>query len=202
VRGDILRVDLLSLAQHPLLNGERFRVIGNLPYAIASPAILRLLGMGEEVADWTLMVQREVGDRILASPASRLFGVLTLLCAVRACSRRLLDLPPSCFSPPPAVHSTLVHFVPRSPAVLSPTELGSFTRVVKASFSGRRKMIKNSLAAGLRMATTEAESALRAAGLHPLVRPEQIPLAGYLELARIMKGAGMPPDLKKKASLL
>jgi 16S rRNA (adenine1518-N6/adenine1519-N6)-dimethyltransferase len=202
LRGDILRIDLPSLAGHPLLAGERFRVVGNLPYSIASPAILRLLSLGERVADWTLMVQREVGERILASPGSKLYGVLTLLCAARASCRRLLDLPPSCFSPPPAVHSTLAHFVPRSPGVLTEAEIPCFERVVKASFSGRRKMIKNSLASGLRLEPAQAESVLRWAGLRPLDRPEQIPLQGYLELVRILKGTGVLSDPKKKASLL
>lgn len=130
------------------------------------------------------MVQKEVADRILAAPGSRLFGVMTLLCAVRATSRRLLDLPPSCFSPPPEVHSTLLHFVPRAELPASETEMAAFRSVVKAAFASRRKMLRNTLAASLPLEAETIEGVLRAAGLRGEDRPERIPLEGYVELSR------------------
>ena len=188
VVGDILDADLGSLVQSPLLAGPGVRVAGNLPYSVASPAILRLLQAADLFADFTLMVQREVADRILASEGSRIFGVMTLLCAARATCRRLLDLSPSCFTPPPAVHSTLLHFTPRPSPFLTPTEAAGFERVVKAAFSARRKMLRNTLALGLKMEVELAEAAARESGLNPEDRPERIPLQGYLELTRHLKG--------------
>jgi len=188
VVGDILDADLGSLVQSPLLAGPGVRVAGNLPYSVASPAILRLLQAADLFADFTLMVQREVADRILASEGSRIFGVMTLLCAARATCRRLLDLSPSCFTPPPAVHSTLLHFTPRPSPFLTPSEADGFERVVKAAFSARRKMLRNTLALGLKMEVELAEAAARESGLNPEDRPERIPLQGYLELTRHLKG--------------
>ena len=187
LEGDILRLDPTEIALQPFFHGERIRVVGNLPYSIASPTTLRLLESPGRIADWTLMVQREVADRILSPPGSRLFGVLTLLCSARAACARLLDLPPSCFSPPPAVHSTLLHFTPRSPGILPAQDFPLFERVVKAAFSRRRKMIRNTLAAGLGLDAVKGEAALKTAGINPVQRPEQVPLQGYVELSRILK---------------
>jgi len=184
VEGNILKVDLNALVSENFPEGGPIRAVGNLPYSVASPALHRLLARPDLFSDWTFMLQREVADRILASPGSRLFGVMTLLCAVRAAPRKAFDLSPACFSPPPEVHSTLLHFVPRPPFFSSETELAAFQRVVKAAFASRRKMLRNTLCAGLRMGTEPIEEALRAAGLNPEDRPEQVPLEGYVELSR------------------
>jgi 16S rRNA (adenine1518-N6/adenine1519-N6)-dimethyltransferase len=184
VQGDILKVDLDAIVSETFPEGGPIRVVGNLPYSVASPALHRLLARPDLFRDWTLMVQKEVADRILAAPGSRLFGVMTLLCAVRATSRRLLDLPPSCFSPPPEVHSTLLHFVPRAELLASETEMAAFRSVVKAAFASRRKMLRNTLAASLRLEAETIEGVLRAAGLRGEDRPERIPLEGYVELSR------------------
>ena len=195
VEGDILRVDLRDLVGRHLPGKAGVRVVGNLPYSVASPALRRLLPGSDLFSDWTVMVQREVADRILASPGSRLFGVLTLLCQCRAVPRRLFDLPPSCFTPPPRVMSTLLHFASRPSPFDSSTHETAFQRGVKAAFSSRRKMLKNTLQAALRLPAAEADAALRAAGLNPADRPEQIPLEGYLELARhlVKEGKTLPP---------
>ena len=184
VEGDILKVDLRELVVGHFPERHPVRVIGNLPYSVASPTLLRLLPRADLFSDWTLMVQREVADRILAVPGSRLFGVMTLLCACHAAPRRLLDLAPSCFSPPPEVHSTLIHFVPRPLPFTAEAQWTAFQRVVKAAFSSRRKMFRNTLATGLRIGVDQAEAALTAAGLNPEDRPERIPLEGYVELTR------------------
>ena len=184
VRGDILKVDLPELLDRELPPGRGIRAVGNLPYSVASPAILKLLSLPERFTDLTLMVQKEVADRILSPPGTRDYGVLTLLCACRALPARLLDLSPGCFQPPPEVRSTLVRFVPRPP--LFPAEEGFATvaAVVKAAFSARRKRIRNSLSGGAALPVAQAEAWLASAGLDSAVRPEEIPLEGYLELAR------------------
>ncbi|HEU5181184.1 MAG TPA: 16S rRNA (adenine(1518)-N(6)/adenine(1519)-N(6))-dimethyltransferase RsmA [Candidatus Polarisedimenticolia bacterium] len=187
--GDVLKADFDTLLAGWLPAGTGVRVVGNLPYSVASPAILRLLARPDLFRDWTLMVQREVADRILASPGSRLFGVMTLLCASRAVPRRLMDLPPGSFSPPPRVHSTLLHFAPRSGMFCSTEHAESFERVVKAAFSARRKMLRNTLAGGLRWTVERAQAALAEAGIPSEERPEKIPLDAYLDLSRRLAGA-------------
>ena len=184
VEGDVLRVDLASLFERELPPGRGLRAVGNLPYSVASPAILRLLALSDRFEDLTLMVQREVGDRILSPPGSRDYGILTLLCACRAEAFRMLDLPPGCFFPPPEVHSTLLRFTPRPSPFASSREAATFERVVKAAFSSRRKKIRNSLSGGSRLPPEKVDEWLEAAGLDPAARPEDVPLEGYLELAR------------------
>jgi len=184
VSGDILKVDLPDLLDRLMPPGRGVRAVGNLPYSVASPAILRLLSLGDRFADLTFMVQKEVADRILSPPGSRDYGVLTLLCACRASCVHLLDLSPGCFLPPPEVHSTLLRFTPRPP--LFPSEQGytTFAAVVKAAFSSRRKRIRNSLSGGAALPVARTEAWLHAAGLDPAARAEEIPLEGFLELAR------------------
>ena len=184
VSGDILKVDLPDLLDRLLPPGRGIRAAGNLPYSVASPAILRLLSHGDRFADLTLMVQKEVADRILSPPGSRDYGVLTLLCACRASSDRLLDLPPGCFDPPPEVRSTLLRFTPHPPLFPSEQAYTTFSAVVKAAFSSRRKRIRNSLSGGARLPLDRTEAWLAAAGLDPSARAEEIPLEGFLELAR------------------
>ncbi|HEV8337340.1 MAG TPA: 16S rRNA (adenine(1518)-N(6)/adenine(1519)-N(6))-dimethyltransferase RsmA [Candidatus Polarisedimenticolia bacterium] len=184
VAGDVLRVDLAALFDQELPPGRGLRAVGNLPYSVASPVILRLLALSERFEDLTLMVQREVGERILSPPGKREYGILTLLCGCRAEAVRLLDLPPGCFSPPPEVHSTVLRFKPRLSPFASSADGAIFERVVKAAFSARRKKIRNSLSGGSGLPPEKVEEWLEAAGLDPAARPEDVPLQGYLELAR------------------
>jgi 16S rRNA (adenine1518-N6/adenine1519-N6)-dimethyltransferase len=184
VAGDVLRVDLAALLERELPPGRGLRGVGNLPYSVASPAILRLLDLSDRFEDLTLMVQREVGDRILSPPGRRAYGILTLLCGVHAEAVRLLDLPPGCFSPPPEVHSTLLRFKPRPSPLASGTEGAIFERLVKAAFSTRRKKIRNSLSGGMRLPPEQVAEWLESAGLDPAARAEDVSLEGYVELAR------------------
>ncbi len=184
VRGDILKVDLPALLDQHLPPGRGIRAVGNLPYSVASPATLRLLSLPGRFTDLTLMVQKEVADRIVSPPGSRDYGVLTLLCACRASCARLLELPPGCFQPPPEVRSTLLRFTPLPPLFPSEQGYAVFAAVVKAAFSSRRKRIRNSLSGGAALSPARAEAWLKAAGLDPEARAEEIPLEGFLELAR------------------
>lgn len=186
VEGDILETDLAAILDRSLPPGRGVRIVGNLPYSVASPAILRLLNRADRFADLTLMVQREVADRILSPPGRRDYGVLTLLCAFHARAVRLLDLPPSSFSPPPEVHSTLLRFLPLRPPLAGAPDFTAFEKVVKAAFSERRKTLRNSLARALGREVSEIETRLLEADLAPRDRPERIDPEGFLRLARIL----------------
>lgn len=187
VAADFLRLDLERTMDDFLARDERVRGVGNLPYSVATPILLRLLEMGPRFHDLTLMVQREVGDRILAPPGARDYGVLSLLCAYRAQAKPLLDLSPHSFSPPPEVDSTLLRFEPIAAEPSCPFPL--FSRIVKAAFAGRRKTLRNSLAQGLGRSPAEVETPIRAAGLDPSARPQTLDLGQALELARRFRKA-------------
>ena len=131
----------------------------------------------------TLMFQREVADRIVAVPGSKAYGRLAILVQWRTTARIALSLPPEAFTPPPKVHSAVVHFqalaeprFPADPAVLE--------RVVAKAFNQRRKMLR----AALKGLTPDIEDRIRAAGLSPTERAEQVSIEGFCALARAVAG--------------
>jgi 16S rRNA (adenine1518-N6/adenine1519-N6)-dimethyltransferase len=180
VSGDVLDIDLdaaLSPSDAPI------RVAGNLPYNISSPILFRLLELESRrrISDATLMVQREVADRIIAGPGSAEFGVLSVLLQWRATVTRLLAIPPGAFRPPPDVRSALLRLTFRPPpfALQSPV---LFERMVRSMFTQRRKTLANALGPfGAEIGTLPA-AALAAAGIDPRRRPETLEV---IEIARL-----------------
>lgn len=150
------------------------RVAGNLPYNVASPIMFRLLDLfaaGVPFSDATLMLQREVADRLLADPHSRDYGVLTVLVRYRAAVDRLLDLPPGAFRPQPKVRSTVVRLRFHAPA--QPVDDPAvFSALVGALFSRRRKTLGNALLAYPALTPEDSRSLLSSLELDPTRRPE------------------------------
>lgn len=162
---------------------RRFRIVGNLPYNLSSPILFRLIdlwrthGMFE---DATVMLQREVADRLVAKPGTKEYGVLSIFAQVWTEITRELDLPPTAFSPPPKVRSSVVRMVfRRSPVRIVDDAL--FARIVKGAFSQRRKTLANALKA--LEPTTPAVLAL--AGIDGRRRPETLTLAEYAALTQM-----------------
>lgn len=144
VEGDFLEADL-----ERILAGEPkpVRVVGNLPYNVSSPILFKLLGAADEgrfLADATLMLQKEVADRLIARPGGGEYGALAIQVSVAADVDRLLSLPPGAFRPPPKVSSAVVRlrFRPRRVDIGNPAV---FERVVRGVFLQRRKTILNAL---------------------------------------------------------
>jgi 16S rRNA (adenine1518-N6/adenine1519-N6)-dimethyltransferase len=175
VEGDFLDFDLGRLA-----SSSPLRVAGNLPYNLSSPILFKLLD-ATGVIDATVMVQKEVGDRIAASPGTREYGVLSILVQLRADVTRLLSLPPGAFRPPPKVHSTVLGLTFRPPVVAVEDE-GTLVAMVRSMFTHRRKTLSNALERFASSRHSSADEALAAAGIDPRRRPETLQLA---ELARL-----------------
>jgi 16S rRNA (adenine1518-N6/adenine1519-N6)-dimethyltransferase len=155
-------------------------VVGNLPYYIASPILFRLIEIHRQhgfFTDATVMLQREVADRLTAQPGTKAYGVLTIMLAVHARITRLLDLPPGAFTPPPKVRSTVVRLAFGPPTVRIRDE-ALFERMVKALFGQRRKTLNNALKAF----DPTAPAVLALAGIDPRRRPETLTVE---ELARL-----------------
>lgn len=126
---------------------RRFRVAGNLPYNVATPILFRLIEIHRHqafFADATVMVQKEVADRLVARPGRKAYGALSIFAQLHARIERLLDLPPGAFDPRPKVQSTLVRLTFGPPAARVTDEV-LFDRLVKALFSARRKTLRNAL---------------------------------------------------------
>jgi 16S rRNA (adenine1518-N6/adenine1519-N6)-dimethyltransferase len=184
VEADILEIDLTAL---PLPRGTR--VAGNLPYNISSPVLFRLLTVQRQhdlFADATLMLQREVVDRVVAAPGSRDYGPLAIHVGLAAEASRILTLPPGAFRPAPKVTSALVRLVfhppERRPEVPAP-----FDDLVRSLFSNRRKMVANGLRGPAARAGVPVAEALAAAGIPPNVRPETLPADRLLALAAALE---------------
>ncbi|MGB0798458.1 MAG: 16S rRNA (adenine(1518)-N(6)/adenine(1519)-N(6))-dimethyltransferase RsmA [Planktomarina sp.] len=158
------------------------RVAANLPYNVGTELLVRWLTPGQWPPFWdslTLMFQREVAERITATPSNKAYGRLAILSQWRADCKIVMSLPPEAFSPPPKVHSAVVHITalpqPRFPA---PEKI--LLRTVAAAFNQRRKMLRSSL----KSVAPNIEDVLRSAGLEPTARAEEIPLEGFCALAR------------------
>jgi 16S rRNA (adenine1518-N6/adenine1519-N6)-dimethyltransferase len=179
VHADFLEFDLSSLA------GERpFRVVGNLPYNVSSPILFALLDAHRTfggLVDATLMVQREIAVRMVASPGSGDYGVLSIFVQLHADVRRVLALPPGAFRPIPRVHSAVVQLRFRPPAVILADE-PSFEAMVRVMFTQRRKTLLNALGPYAAVRGRESGAALDAAGIDRRRRPETLQLT---ELARL-----------------
>lgn len=191
LHADAREVDLAALAAEA---PGPVRVVANLPYAVATPLLRRLLDLAGRLAGWSVLVQREVASRLVAAPGSRDYGSLAVLHALVAQVRRGLDLHPRCFYPVPAVVSTFVHVTPRGDAP-DPAELARIERLVRAAFAQRRKTLANALRRGLGLDPDELAPALAAAGLAPTVRAEAVPPPVWRELAR-----GLGPRLELEAA--
>jgi 16S rRNA (adenine1518-N6/adenine1519-N6)-dimethyltransferase len=161
------------------------RVAGNLPYNVGSPILFTLVesySKGAPLADATLMLQREVADRLLAEPGTKEYGVLSVLIQRAAAIERLLNLPPGAFRPSPKVQSSLVRlaFHPPSPSV---RDARLFDALVQAVFTRRRKTLANALLAFAPAAAMTPAAALGRAGLDGRRRPETLTLDEFGRLA-------------------
>jgi 16S rRNA (adenine1518-N6/adenine1519-N6)-dimethyltransferase len=187
---DVLRADLRGIAAGL---PPPVRLVSNLPYSISGPALRRLLDLRDLLADWSVMLQREVGERLLAAPGSRAYGSLTVLHAVCARIERRAEVPPGRFFPAPQVRSVFLRITPRADAPLAPGELPGLERCVRAAFGSRRKTLENALLRGASRASPAGEAvrgALVAAGIDPRARAETVAPERFLDLARALGETG------------
>jgi 16S rRNA (adenine1518-N6/adenine1519-N6)-dimethyltransferase len=187
VTADVLEVDLGAVAQRELdaTSEKKARVVGNLPYNISSPILFRLLdvaGRTRAFQDATLMLQKEVADRLVAQIGTSDYGVLTISTALGADVDRLMNLPPGAFRPMPKVHSSVVRLTFRPPTVPI-RDVRLLTDLVRAVFTQRRKTLANALATFASARGTEAKTALAEAGIEPSRRPQTLAVVDFARLA-------------------
>ena len=173
-RLNIHRADALKF-DYSALKVPGLRLIGNLPYYLSTPLLFRLLESAAEFSDMTVMLQREVAERLCAGPGSRRYGRLSVMAAARCRTEPCFTIAPRAFEPRPRVHSMLVTLRPDSRYSVRRADV--FERVVRQAFSQRRKTISNALKG---LADREQ---IAAAGIDPAMRAEQIDVEGYLRLA-------------------
>ena len=182
----VIGADALAVAPAQVCPAPR-HIVSNLPYNIGTRLLLHWLQAPDQVANMTLMFQAEVADRLAASPSTKAYGRLTVLCQWLWEVRRALDVPARAFTPPPKVTSTVVGLRPRD-RPLHPAPRVALERVTAAAFGQRRKMLRGSLKSlgnPLRL--------LAAAGIEPTKRAEDLPVEAFCRLARALATAA-PAD--------
>ncbi len=179
IKGDALKINQTELAAK---TGLPVKVIANLPYNVATPLLTGWL-LTEPWPPWwrslTLMFQREVAERITALPGSRKYGRLAVLSQWRSRARRLFDIPPAAFTPPPKVTSSVVQITPL-PAPLEKCSPAALQKVTAAAFGQRRKMLRKAL----RNLVDCPESLLSAVGVDGMKRAEELDVRDFCRLAR------------------
>ena len=210
VAGDFLEVDVLPilfglLPQRPAVGQAagagpgawRLRVVGNLPYNVTSPILFRLLALQKESAAFTdasLMMQREVADRLLARPGTKDYGVLSILVPIEAQVSRLLALPPGAFRPVPRVRSVVVG-LRFGPAEVPIADGALFEALVRRLFMRRRKTVLNALRPFAADLGASPEAGLAIAGVNPTRRPETLQLTELSRLVAFFASARRRPML-------
>lgn len=172
---DVLRFDVCAL-------GPRVRVVGNLPYNISTPVLFHLLDQGPCIEDMHLMLQKEVVDRILATPGSKTYGRLSVMVQQRCRGELMLRVAPGAFTPPPNVQSAVVALRPESPPPFPVDNPDRFAAIIRRAFGQRRKTLRNALK-GL-----VAEDELEACGIAPDSRAEQVSVDRFVALANYQPG--------------
>jgi 16S rRNA (adenine1518-N6/adenine1519-N6)-dimethyltransferase len=181
INGDALEIDPLQHLTPPV------RIAANLPYNVGTELLVRWLTPQDWPPFWqslTLMFQREVAERIVAQPGSKAYGRLAILAQWRSDARIVLSLPPGAFTPPPKVSSAVVHLT-ALPEPRYPADAAVLSRVVAAAFNQRRKMLR----AALKSVSPDIEAHLKAAGIAPTERAEQVSLEAFCALARELSAA-------------
>jgi 16S rRNA (adenine1518-N6/adenine1519-N6)-dimethyltransferase len=187
VHGDILRVDLPGL-----LPKRRIKLAGNLPYSMATEILFRIFEWRENFSSLVVMVQKEVAERMTASPGTKDYGTLSAWCQLYGKVAGKIAVSPEAFFPRPKVRSTILKLeLFDEPAVLA-DEIPALRGLVRAAFGQRRKTFANALAGWLKLPREEIEVFLRAQSVDPRRRGETLKVEEFIALARAARGQGLP----------
>lgn len=184
VNNDILKMDLSEV--YETFGSRKFQVAANLPYYISTPIIMKLLEDCCGIDRITVMVQKEVADRIAADENSKNHGVLSVITAYYAHAEVLTYVPPESFIPSPKVWSAVVKITPKPLCQRDFQDEKKLFSVIKSGFANRRKTFVNSAAASLGIEKSELVSVLENLGIDPMVRAERLGLDDFKSIASLL----------------
>jgi 16S rRNA (adenine1518-N6/adenine1519-N6)-dimethyltransferase len=184
VKSDILKVDFKRWYKK---EGHPIKVVANLPYQISTPLLFRFIEAKEAFSTLTLMLQREVAERMVAFPGGKEYGRLSVLLQMFLDLSVRFFIPPSAFFPPPKVESAVVHMVWKERPMVDKQDEEWFIKVVKASFGYRRKTLANALKHSELSLPDSIESRIEEVGIDPRRRPETLTIEEYIRLAEALK---------------
>ncbi|WP_416198880.1 MAG: 16S rRNA (adenine(1518)-N(6)/adenine(1519)-N(6))-dimethyltransferase RsmA [Sporanaerobacter sp.] len=184
IHGDILKIDLPKLFEEKF-DGGSIKIVANLPYYITTPIITKLLEEEMDIDSILVMVQKEVAERMSASPGSKDYGSLSVFVNYYTEAEIVLNVPKTVFMPKPNVDSAIIFLKMRDEKIqLKDKEI--FFKTVKASFSQRRKTILNSLSAGLGMEKEELKAILLKCNIDPRERAENLNIEDFAKISSLI----------------
>lgn len=182
----VVEADALDVDYSELVAGRPWHVVSNLPYSVGTAIVQRLQETANPPLTLTLMLQREVVERMTARPPD--MNLLAVGVQFHGTPKTLFRVGKGAFVPPPNVESAIVRIVTRSQPLLPANEQPDLFRVIRAGFSQPRKQVANNLMHGLGLGRAHANSALEAAGIDPKVRPERLEIADWIALYQELAG--------------
>ena len=184
VKNDILKVDFKPFFQK---EGRPVKVVANLPYQISTPLLFRFIETKEVFSTFTLMLQREVAERMVAPPGKKEYGPLSIFVQMFLDVSIRFFIKPSAFFPPPRVESAVIHMVWKEKPIIEKKDEEWFKRVVKACFGYRRKILINALRHSGLSLPESIESRMEKIGIDPRRRPETLTIEEFTKLAEAVK---------------
>ena len=187
INEDILRVDIKALAEE-YNGGKPIKVVANLPYYITTPIIMGLFEGGVPIDNITVMVQREVADRMKEGPGSKDYGALSLAVQYYAEPEIIANVPPNCFIPRPNVGSAVIRLTRHKEMPVEVKDPALMFKIIRASFNQRRKTLQNGLGNAPELPYTKEQiaAAIAEMGLTPTIRGEALSLAQFAQLSDIL----------------
>ena len=184
---DIMKADLKGLAEKYNV-GEPFKVVANLPYYITTPIIMNLFESHAPVTDITVMVQKEVAERMMAKPGGKEYGALSLAVQYYAAPEIMANVPPNSFMPRPTVGSCIIRLKRHEKTPVSVEDPRAMFLIIRAAFGQRRKTLQNALhnSAEIQYTKEQIVSALRKMGLSETIRGEALDLKSFARLTDLL----------------
>jgi len=188
IEGDILDLDLPSLAARNRGEARKVKLVGNLPYSISSPLLHKVLEERAAFDQAAFLIQKEVAEKICARPGTKDYSPLSIRLQAQFIARIEFPVRPGAFVPPPRVHSAFFTLMKRPVSAVTAAEEREFGRFLRAAFRQKRRTLKNNLAAA-GYPGAQIDKALIEAGIPPAARPEVVPIDAFLALFRELKGS-------------
>ena len=187
INEDILRVDIKALAEE-YNGGKPIKVVANLPYYITTPIIMGLFESGVPIDNITVMVPKEVADRMKEGPGSKDYGALSLAVQYYAEPEIVANVPPNCFIPRPNVGSAVIRLTRHKEMPVEVKDPALMFKIIRASFNQRRKTLQNGLGNASELPYTKEQiaAAIAEMGLTPTIRGEALSLAQFAQLSDIL----------------
>ena len=184
VKSDILKVDFNQFLKK---EGHPVKVVANLPYQVSTPLLFRFIESKETFSTFTLMLQKEVAERMVAPPGGKEYGPLSIFIQMFSDVSIRFFIKPSAFFPPPKVESAVVHMLWKEKPIIETNDEEWFKRIVKACFGYRRKTLVNALRHSELSLPESIELKMEAIGIDPRRRPETLTIQEYASLAEVLR---------------